>query len=301
MNQPAQPHHRQAICLDCRAALPAGATCDGGLGHRVVDLRNGHGREQLLTEVWGPPDMRRRLKQMAAAGGAGAAGSSLIVPGCELGCEALVFDAGIGLAVMAIVGLFMLLYVATVKTIHAVERRRNRPVPNGARILPRLVRGHPNRGKIKRVDQEVQAASGRRAAAFGFRLLRKKSHQSELMLTDGEGGGMTLETDAGEALYIPPGRLRLEAPEARYKEVPTEGVKRYLDALDGDYLADPDELALIPHDRALEATLRVGDQVEVRGRLERRADPSREAAGYRDGAAGILVPVGVPRIKLLER
>jgi len=294
-------HDRQALCLDCRAALRAGEKCDAGLGHRVVDLRNGDGREQLLTEVWGPPDVRRRLKQMAAAGGAGAAGSSVGVPACELGCEALVFDPGFGLVIMAIVGIFMLLYVATVKAKHAIEKRRNRPVPNGARVLPRMVRGLPNRGRIKAVEQEVRAVSGKRAAAFSLRLLRKKSHQSELMLSDGEGGGMTLETDSGETIIIPPGRLRLEAPEARLREAPAEGVGCYLDALNGDYLADPQELELIPYDRAEEATLRVGDRVEVRGRLERRADPTREASGYRDASAGVLVPRGVPRLKLLER
>ena len=293
---------RDAICLDCRTLLKSGEACDLGPAHRVASLHNGHGRERLLTEVWGPPDVRRRLKQMAAAGSAGAAGSSLAVPGCEAGCEALTFDPGLAVVVMAAVGVGMLFYYAFTMTLHAVRKHKNRPRPNGAKVLPRMVRiSRPNRGRITAGDDWLRTLSGARVLAHGLRLFRKHSNQSKLMLSDGECAGITLKTEAGGTLYIAPGRIRLEAAAGLAKEASPGAVASYLQALDGDYLEDPEELELFPHDRAEEITLRRGDRLEVLNQLENVADPRSQEGGYREAAASILMPVGVPRIRVLPR
>lgn len=282
--------------------LKSTSQCDLGPSHRVVSLRNGHGREALLTEVWGPPSVRRRLKQMAAAGGAGAAGSSLVIPGCEVGCEALVFEPGLAVVIMAVTAVGMLFYYALTMALHAIRKHNNRPRPNGAKTLPQMVRiSRPNRGRITTGDGWVKTLTGARVLGHGLRLLREHSNQSELMLSDGECGGITLKTEAGGTLYIPPGRIRMDAVAGVAQEVAPGWVEAYLKSLEGDYLEDPEELELIPHDRAEELTLGRGDRVEVLNKLQSVADPRSSAGGYREAAGVILVPVGVPRLRVLRK
>src|SRR5262249_38208265 len=103
---------RTSICLDCRTALTEGETCDGGPRHRVVSLTTLEGRAKLLDEVWGPPSVRRRAKQLAKAGGGGA-GLGAIFDGCsDLGCDAVASPGdliGAILVGLVVTGVFVLL------------------------------------------------------------------------------------------------------------------------------------------------------------------------------------------------
>ncbi len=289
---------RGAICLDCRTALAPGETCDRGARHRVVNLRSGDGREALLSEVWGPPSVRRRIKQIAAAGGAGAAGGSMLGPAAEIGCEVMVMDGALGLIIMAVAAVIMLFYAAITRVTHMVRMSGKHPRPNGARVQPRRLRGRHTGGRVAEVKGLVTAPSGQQVAAYGLRLMRKQSNLSALMLSDGHCAGFTVEAEDGTRILVPAGRVRLEGPDRLAQAVAEPRVASYLQQFDGDYLADPEELAMVPHDRAEEFTIKRGDGVEVLSRLQPMPDPRAAAGGYRDAAGTVQVAQGIPQLRV---
>src|SRR5580704_13744369 len=68
---------REAICLDCRTALPAGKRC-----HTVRSLRDPDERDALLDTVWGPKTLRRKLRDATRVGALGGTGAWLF-DGCS--------------------------------------------------------------------------------------------------------------------------------------------------------------------------------------------------------------------------
>jgi len=156
---------RTHLCLECRTALMQGEACDGGRNHRVVSLHSAEGREGALREVWGSPTARRRARELAKAGGVGAAsGGALDLCSGLDGCDCLVGGGegfGVVLAILAIAGAVLLIYFIVVKTIEWRRRKKNRLKPHGALLKPRA-RGVLLRGSI--------AALPGQPAALGFAL-----------------------------------------------------------------------------------------------------------------------------------
>ena len=148
-------------------------------------------------------------------------------------------------------------------------------------------------------DSAVSAPSGAQVPAFGLKLSRSKSNVSEVMLRDGAGGGLTIQTDDGGRILIPPGRLRLEWSHGMARPLKEGKVESYLKQLDGGYLGESDELEIFPYDRAEEFTLRVGHRVEVGNKLRPQPDPRAQETAYRAAAASVLIPVGLPKLKVL--
>jgi len=213
----------------------------------------------------------------------------------------LAFDPGLGLILVCLWAVAMVLYYLISRILYAIRQKRNRPRPNGAKSRARPSRGRRIRGRVKEAGEHIPSVSGKPVLAYGLKLKSKHSNLSELMLTDGAGGGFAIEADDGSNIYIPPGRLRLEGKDSLARPVEERHVERYLGRLDGKYLKDPDEvLAPIPYERGVELSLQLGDEVEVLSKLRPVPDPRAPEKGYRDPAVSVLVPEGVPVLKKLK-
>jgi hypothetical protein len=289
---------RNTVCLDCRTALGEGEACDGGKGHRTANLHAPEGREQLLREVWGPPGLRRKVKRMAAAGGSGAVAGGLLECGGEVGCG-LLDCVGAGefapaaIVILVAAGAAVLLYLLVAFIVHKVRERRSRIKPNGA-LRPPLPRGRRVSGTIAADAPTVPTLSGEQAAAFGLRLTTRRFLRSDVMLLDGVSAGFSVALADGREVRVPAGRVRVEGPAARGRALSAKRVASYLRGLDPlrRYPEAAEELEPIPFDVAREHVLRPGEPVELVAELELVPDPSGGELGYRDAAAGVLVPRG---------
>jgi hypothetical protein len=292
--QPLSPPQRSGICLDCRTALGNNETCDGGPRHRTTSLRTPEGRERLLAEVWGPPGVRRRLRQMALAGGTGAAAGGLVKGGCETGCAVLECSGAVAdfpplavivAAAVLAVGLFLLV----AKIVEWRRRRRNRPRPNGALRPPKTPHGSRRRGTVIEGPASLGDLGEGQVLAYGLRLQQSHVLRSDLMLSDGVSSGFSVRLEDGATLQIPAGRLRLEGAG---RSADKARVAAYLQQLDPRRATAGDELDPIPHDRATELLVCPGDTVEVVGRLVPAVDTRAAEAGYRQAAPSVLAPEG---------
>jgi len=99
------------ICIECRTALGPGERCDGGPRHHTTPLDTPDGREVLLREVWGPPGLRRQARQMAVAGGGGAATGTVLEGSCgALECVGSVGDLGPVIVILGLAAAGALIY-----------------------------------------------------------------------------------------------------------------------------------------------------------------------------------------------
>jgi hypothetical protein len=299
MTQPHTNPARTTICLDCRTALDEGQTCDGGKRHRTANLHTAAGREQLLREVWGPPGLRRKARRIAAAGGSGAVAGGLLECGGEVGCGVL-DCVGAGefapavIAVLIAAGAAILVYLLVAFIVRKVRERRNTVKPAGA-LRPPLPRGRRVSGTIAPDAATVTSLSGEQAAAFGLRLTARRFLRSDVMLLDGVSAGFTVTLRDGREVRVPPGRVRVEGPARQGRALSDEVVESYLCGLDPQRktVQAVQELEPIPFDEAREIALRPGAAVELVAELELVPDPSVRPGGYREAAAGVLVPRGV--------
>src|SRR6185503_3576165 len=144
------------VCLDCRSVVDAGEPCDAGARHRVVSLADPKGRDRVVDEVWGPPSVRARAKQLAKAGGAGAGagaasqcGGSLVDcsgGGCDVPADGEALLVIVVILAAALVA--VLLYWAIVAIVRYVRARRHRLKPAGARFAPSFIGPAHAHGKI---------------------------------------------------------------------------------------------------------------------------------------------------------
>jgi hypothetical protein len=301
-------HPRTELCLDCRTALTEGERCDGGPRHRVTQLQQEQGRERLLKEVWGAPDLRRRARLLAQGGGIGAvaAGSLKFCAGmsCECGTcvDDTLFDSTTILLIAGAVVLGMVLIYAVSLLVEHVRRRRHAPRPNGALARPRPPRGPRLCGTLELADGAalILSPGGRPVAAHGLELTASRFTRSEVMVRDGGAAELVVRLEDGRRLEIPAGRVRVDL-SARTRQLRRADLERYIEALDPLRLTRTDESDPLPFDRAREAHLMPGDRVEVLGACEPFVDPGApDPAGYRQEAGNVLRPVGVPWLRALS-
>lgn len=306
------PSPRTEICLDCRTALAEGERCDGGPRHRVTQLHQEPGRKRLLEEVWGAPDLRRRTRQLAKAGSVGAVLIGLLqccaVVTCECGQfvpDVFIDAIGVGtllLILAAVVASMGLVYVVATISDY-VRKRRNALIPNGALARPHPPGGSRLRGTLALADGAalIKSSGGRPVAAHGLELRTSRFMRSGVMLRDGAAAELMVELDDGRRLQIPAGRVRVDASSSAQRLRPAD-LRRYLDDLDPlRRAADPGEHDALPFDDARERHMMPGDRVEVRGACEPFIVPGQasEAGGYRQAAASLLRPVGVPWLRAI--
>jgi hypothetical protein len=293
---------RENVCIDCRTLLGPKEQCDGGRKHRVAELGNRAGRLTLLNEVWGPPSVRRRAKQLAKAGGGGL-GLGSIFEGCGSGgcdgCGGVSLDG----EALLVIGAILIVAVAVVavvwlimKLIEWVRAYRNRPKPNGGVVRPAsLGRKAGPYGVIVGKTEALAPATGTACVAWALDLRSKRFLGTDLMLRDAETCGFDVKLDDGTTARIPVGRIRLEGPHERVDRDDATNVEQFVQTLAP--LDDPEDEGLdpFPYDVAEEVVVKAGDRVRLFGEFEREAD-SNVAAGYR-AASVILVPRGVPALR----
>jgi len=293
---------RVRVCVQCRTLLGPNEACDGGPKHQVVDLGTKQGRGALLNEVWGPPSVRRRAKQLAKAGGGGLGLGTLLdgcggCDGCGSGAIDAEFLAVIGVILIAIVAVVALVWLL-MKIIEWVRAYRNRPIPNGGIVRPpSLGRKAGPTGVVVGSPAMLAPASATACVAWAIDLRSKRFLGTDLMLHDAETSGFEVKLDDGTTARIPTGRVRLEGKAARLRRSDAEGVESFVFDLTG--LDDPEDAGLdpFPFDSVDEVVLKPGDRVRLFGEFERDVDQDAPG-GYRGGGAVILTPKGVPALRV---
>lgn len=298
---------RRALCVDCRTALPAGRPCPAGPSHRVHSLADRAGRDAVLTEVWGPRPIRRRIAEAARAGAVTGGGTTLL-EGCTgladlVSVEGLLWAAGLA-AMLAAIAFVVWLAVSLARAVIRAWRRWP-PHPRGARRRP--ARTGPATGRIGR----IVATAGERGDPLGARpcvayALQLDHHRGPLgglfargrpMLRDAVSAGFDVELDSGERVRISPGPCVIDLRAAAPVHVEDGRLADYLASIDPER-SSTEDLDPFPHHRIRQLLLRPGQRVEVHGRLVPVADPRAAPSAYRAPAAAILVPHETPRLSL---
>ena len=296
------PAH-SAICIDCRTAHPASASvCEASARHRLRHMDNPEHREELLTEVWGPPSVRRRARELAKASGAGA-GSGAVLDGCggcgDLGLASLGEAAGLALVVLAASLIFVLLYFLGKLIYEFVQRRRHRLRPHGAlKAGPALERRTGRTGVVEPRATLPAPVTGEACVAYGVMFRCKRFLRNPLMLRDGATLGFDVRLDDGTRVHIPAGRVLLGMHGARKVEADqaSPALHAYLARLDpGRHGPEHEpEHDPLPAERIDVQLVLPGTRVEVRGALEPTPDP--QGTGDYRSAAVVLTPRGVPHL-----
>ncbi|HTJ46739.1 MAG TPA: hypothetical protein VL463_31750 [Kofleriaceae bacterium] len=278
---------RDAICLQCRTALPRDTRCPHG-HDRACSPREPAGREALLTEVWGPPPVRTRIAQAARAGGVG--GSASLIDACG-GCG----DVGSldGWAFVAAIVVFLVVAIAWLVIALIRDRMRRRAAARGAQRLP-VAAPTGLVGVIAPAACARDPIDGVACVAFGVEL---RQGTRTVTLRDGATVGFDVVLDSGERVRVPPGACAIDLRGVRA----TAPDRRRLDALLGalDPLrATSNDLDPCPHDRVFARTIRPGDRVEVLGPVVAMPDPTAQVGSYRESPRTLLVPDGAPRLRI---
>lgn len=255
----------------------------------------------MLNEVWGPPSVRRRAKQLAKAGGGGLGIGSLFegCGGCD-GCgpgaidgEAIAVVAIILLVAVAVVGLVWLI----MKIIERVRAYQNRPKPNGGVVRPAsLGRRAGPYGTVTGTPAMVSPATATACLAWALDLRSKRFLGTDLMLRDAETRGFEVKLDDGSTARIPEGRIRIEGPHRRIDRDDATDLNVFVETLAPNDDPEDEGLDPFPYDVAEEVVLRTGDRVRLFGEFQREVDPA-SAGGYRD-AKVLLLPKDVPALRI---
>jgi hypothetical protein len=280
---------RDSICIDCRTALPSGTPCPGGT-HRVIKLRTPDGRDALLTEVWGPKSLRRRIRDAASVGAVGGTGASLL-DGCS-GCDAMDLGDGLGGHFWLVLGVVTIaigmLWFAGKLIADRLRIRRQRLRANGAKRRVPLGPATGRYGKVVAGETGLAPLGDTACVAYNLELRARRM----VMLRDAMTLGFEIELDTHERVRIPAGPCVIDLTRA-----PQRGnTGTYLEILD-PLRGETDDLEPFPFENAFERTIRVGDEVEILGRLVPTPEGHGEV-GYRDVPHAILVPDGVPRLRV---
>jgi hypothetical protein len=295
---------RARVCINCRTLLGPKEQCDAGPKHRVASLGTKEGRAALLTEVWGPPSVRRRAKQLAKAGGGGLGLGSILegCGGCD-GCSSAAIDVEF-LAVIAVVLVVAFAAVAVVwlalKIIEWVRGYMNRPKPNGGVARPpRIGRKTGPTGVVRGEARMLAPATGASCVAWALDLRSTRFLGTDLMLHDAETGGFEIVLDDGTTARISSGRVRLEGQSERRDRSDVGTVEAFVKTLAANDDPEDEGLDPFPFDAVDEVVVRPGDRVQLFGDFEREVDPDAPG-GYR-GANAVLVPKGVPALRIERR
>ena len=291
---------RSTICLDCRTTYPPGTEkCEGGKRHRVVQMGTPHGNESVVSEIWGPPSKRRRIRETTKAGGTGAAGGGVFdaCSGCEVageaGGEIFVALLIIVVAVFAVIAIYFLIKWI----VKAYLRYKNRPKPKGAlNHAPRIGHRSYAEGIVEKGPTLIAPLSQIPAVAFTNVLLCKRFVGSNVMFRDSATLGFTIRLDSGEVVQIPAGKIFLEIRGAAdiSSQTSDSEIEGYLQTVGFRSNSDLG----IPWDFVKQVIIGPGQRVVLRTPIEPQAVGTEHMSGYREAAQLVYKPTGTPRIAL---
>jgi hypothetical protein len=259
----------------------------------------------VLTEVWGPPALRRRLRDAARAGLWSGGGVSILdglsvgdCGGCGGGLDGIVLvGAAVALGVFTLWFLFFLGRAA----VRAWSRRL--PPPRGASRPP--ASPGPATGQVgviaaARHPLATDPVTGRGALAFALELGHRSGWRRgrRVMLRDAATTGFELVLDGGQRVRVPAGPCVIDLSRAPGAD--RAWAAAHLARLDPAGAAADDLDPFLFHE-VRHLALRPGDRVEIRNRLIPTIDPRAPADDYRAPAATVLVPEGVPRLARIGR
>tara|TARA_R110002096_G_scaffold42143_3_gene113578 strand:+ start:60168 stop:61097 length:930 start_codon:yes stop_codon:yes gene_type:complete len=290
-----------ALCAHCRTLTIDGAPCPDAEHHRIYALGDALGREQLMTDVWGPPGLRRRMKELGKAGATGGgAGGLLDCGGCDPGFASS--ELGVVVLTIVVVGfVFMLGYWLLTATARFLRRRRHTLTPTGA-VAPAPHCGHAT-GMIGVVAPQATLTSplgAQTCVAYAIEFsYRSGWRRRGVMLREATTKGFELMLSSGAIVRIPAGPIVLDMQSAASVRPSEESLARYRLKLDPQRTRY-DDLELFPQDQIREETIGVGDRIELRSPVKEVVDGAGRPGSYRTSPATYLVPQGVPRLRLIS-
>lgn len=276
---------RTAICLNCRTALGDGQPCDSRW-HQTAGLRERDGREALLERAFPAESSFSRNGEPKNTSPPRRAWPWVIL---FLLC-AVAFARFPSLLLLAL-GLTAAGAVARVELRRVYAARR---LPRGAVREPPLLReATPIAGTVLETKQLPSPLLERPCVAFAISLEHSDGESVHTVLRDAATIGFDLETNDGQRVAIPRGRLRLAAKGDRVFD--RKAVLCYVRSLDPlGVRSKPDPFG---HRVAREAVLRVGDRVLLHNHVEQALDPDTPPEGYREAAPSVLRPAGTPCVE----
>jgi hypothetical protein len=281
-----------AVCLTCRAVVPADQPCGVDDAHRLAALATPEGRAALVDTVWGPLAERgytlRELERAAhgqlrlsVTGMAMAAGSALFL---APGSGALVLVGGVaGAATGHLVG-------------YLRSRRRVLTHPRGA---PELALPPPvARGRIRRAPSIESPVSGSPCAIWAFELRFEGAWGERVMLRAAETAGLEVTLDGGAPARVPAGPAIVVGAMSQIDDLESGALDDYLRQVDPGRTTDPEPFPPLPYNVVVEHCAFPGDRVELLGELVPDVVATAPQRLYRDAPSTVLRPRGVPVLRL---
>lgn len=304
----APPHQPQdglrQVCIDCREVVFQGESCSCEKSHRVGALDDPNHREELLTEVWGPKPLRRRMIESAKAGGTGGAAGGLLEAcssggGCDLGLVEAEMGA-VFLAVVAFAAVFVLGYWVLSSIAGFVRRRRAALKPRGAR-RPNKALGNST-GQVGTVlstwPGELAPISSTRCVASCVELTHNTGRKSEsVMLRQSRTSGFDVLLDCGSRVRVAAGPVVFTTDKRRPIAATDTKVARFLGTID-PLSEDGSDLQPFPRDGASESVVRPGDRVEILNVLHPQPDVTAPATGFREPPVSLFTITGIPHLRV---
>ena len=291
------------MCLDCRTAVGPHVECECATGGALIPLADAAQRAALVEAVWG---------EVAAAAaqdidiGDRRVGWAVLVP--IAGLVGIVLGRALGSPLVGVPAIAVFIAGAGLVAWKRWSdnprltgaRAGGRPpglMPHGASRPRRQLRGRTAiRGVVCRAPMVAAPISERPCVGFEITLVNPSSADSSVVLCDGATIGFAIETEAGELVVIPPGRLVLAAPQVVGDPF---RARLYLAALDP--LSESSDVAdVFPFEHAFESIIVPGDRVALHTGVRPVPDPAALPTLYRRSARSFLEPVSVPHVEVMS-
>lgn len=239
------------------------------------------GREQLLTQVWGPPKKRKHAAY----------------PGWYQGPMAPPNDDSFGMDPDdSLMALFMFWFLDRFVGLFGVNRPRRVLFPTGGVVPPVVAAREGARGTVRAVvGQPREPVTAEPCVAYAAVFTYGEAR--DVVLREAATCGFEVELDDGGRVAVPAGSCelalggcprRLLEATSRVREIDPRG-------------KEVEPLPPFPHDHVQVLVLCEGDRVEVSGPLTPLARTVEGDVGYRMAPQRVLAPQGIPRLVLVAR
>lgn len=291
---------RTHICLDCRRLKAEEEVCDFDPDHRVADIA------ESLDEIayqrpkrWWVEKLRGRLLFNMAFGVVAVVtfygGFALLGAGlAEDIAWAITLGAALLVGFVASIPGFVLMLRSSgwstvpwdKRIVAALERAADQLTLGPVQGAPEQVRPsgvEAVAGRVLGHERAKAPLSGRSCAAYEVSFRTRRWHGGPVVLCDGWTGGFRIETDGGNQVRVPEGRVRLVWRDVQAEEHDRSDGERFLESIHPSLM--------LRFDQVFEIRLHDSDAVVLYAETENQADP--EGVSYREGRM-VETVVGVP-------